>query len=149
MTRPILLLTVLALGAAGPALAQDRGGLHLRGPAATLGQIEANRGCPLSSTTVATGVNRAFAPGLAASQQLGAATTTTGCRPLVSTQVAAGRPSFIGRPVIVTFVPGLFSLGGIPAGCSVLGPSASEAQVVTLPFLSVTSTSSHECGFVH
>ena len=44
------------------------------------------------------GVERpAFAPGLAASQQLGAATTTTGCRPLVSTQVAAGVNLALGR----------------------------------------------------
>ena len=64
-----------------------------------------------------------------------------------STQIAAGVPSFIGRPVIVTFVPAGNALGRIPARCSVLGPSASKPHVVTLPFLSFTSTSSHECGF--
>ena len=37
----------------------------------------------------------------------------------------------------------------IPARCKVLGPSASNPQVVTLPFLSLTSTCSHECGLVY
>src|SRR5688572_23080889 len=64
-------------------------------------------------------------------------------------QMAAGRPSFIGRPVIVIFVPTGSSLGRIPARCSVLGPSASNPHVVTLPSLPVTSTSSHEWGLVY
>ena len=55
--------------------------------------IEANRGCPLSSTSVTVGVNKAFATGSSANQQLGTLAGPTGsggCRPLVSTQVAAG-----------------------------------------------------------
>ena len=42
-------------------------------------------------------------------------------------QIAAGRPSFIGRPVIVSLVPTGNSLGRMPARCSVLGPSRFES----------------------
>src|SRR4029453_7103040 len=66
-----------------------------------------------------------------------------------STQIAAGLPSFIGLPVIVSFLPTLKSLGRMPDRCSVVGPSASKPHVVTLPSLPVTSTHSHECGFVY
>jgi hypothetical protein len=41
------------------------------------------------------------------------------------------------------------SLLRMPARVSVLGPSASKPQVVTLPSAFFTSTSSHECGFVY
>src|SRR5262249_18924248 len=68
---------------------------------------------------------------------------------IASTQIAAGEPSFIGRPVIFSFVPALKSLGRIPDRCRVLGPSASNPHVVMEPFLFFTSTSSHECGFVN
>jgi hypothetical protein len=95
MTRPLLLLTLLALGAAAPALAQ--GGPRPPGPAGTLAQIEANRGCPLSVTTIAMGANRALAAGQQASQQSLATAATPGCRPLVSTQIAAGANLAVGR----------------------------------------------------
>src|SRR5437660_226863 len=62
-----------------------------------------------------------------------------------STQTAAAEPSFIGCPEILSWVPGAKSLGRIPARRSVLGPSASNPHVVTLPSLPFTSTSSHEC----
>ena len=94
------LAAVAAWPATGPAAAQERGGLHPRGPAATLDQIEANRGCPLSATSVTVGVNRAFGNGSVAQQQLGtlnAPGRPGGCRPLVTTQVAAGVNLAFGR----------------------------------------------------
>jgi hypothetical protein len=89
-----LALALLAIAAALPAAAQESGGLPLRGnPLATLDLIDANRGCPLSSTSVTVGVNKAFATGSSATQRLGTAAGPIGnggCRPLVTTQVAAG-----------------------------------------------------------
>jgi hypothetical protein len=89
-----LALTVLAITAALPAAAQESGGLRLRSnSSATLDLIEANRGCPLSSTSVTVGVNKAFGTGSSANQRLGTVPSPTGsrgCRPLVSTQVVAG-----------------------------------------------------------
>jgi hypothetical protein len=89
-----LAFALLAITAALPAAAQESGGLHLRGnPMATLDAIDANRGCPLSSTSVTVGVNKAFGNGSSANQRLGTASGPTGangCRPLVTTQVAAG-----------------------------------------------------------
>jgi hypothetical protein len=96
-----LALALLVLAAALPAAAQESGGLRARSqPLATLDQIEANRGCPLSSTSVTFGVNRAFGTGSSASQQLGTAAGSSaggGCRPLVSTQVAGGVNLALGR----------------------------------------------------
>jgi hypothetical protein len=93
------LAAVAAWPATGPAAAQERGGLHPRGPAATLDLIEANRGCPLSVTSATVGVNRAFGNGSVAQQQLGTlnAPGNGGCRPLVTTQVAAGVNLALGR----------------------------------------------------
>jgi hypothetical protein len=89
-----LALVILAITAALPAAAQESGGLRLRNnPLATLDLIDANRGCPLSSTSVTVGVNRAFATGSSATQRLGTLPGPTGnggCRPLVHTQVAVG-----------------------------------------------------------
>jgi hypothetical protein len=97
MTRAIsLTLVLLATTAALPAAAQDSGGLRLRGnPIATLDQIEADtsRGCPLSSTSVTVGVNKAFGTGSSATQGLrtvAGSTGNSGCRPLVTTEVAVG-----------------------------------------------------------
>ena len=96
-------LAALAVVAAWPAAAQQRGGLHPRGSAATLDLIEANRGCPLSATSVTVGVNRAFGNGSAAQQHLGTLNAPGngsgggGCRPLVTTQVAAGVNLALGR----------------------------------------------------
>jgi hypothetical protein len=84
---------LVAMTAALPAAAQERGGVRLRNdPLATLDVIDANRGCPLSSTSVTVGVNKAFGTGSSATQRLGstAGSAANGCRPLVSTQVAAG-----------------------------------------------------------
>ncbi len=64
-------LAVLALLAALPAAAQERGGVHLRDPPAELDQIDANRGCPMSATSVTVGVNKATGTGSSAQQQLG------------------------------------------------------------------------------
>ena len=44
--------------------------MQLRDPAATLGQIDANRGCPMSATSVTVGVNKATGNGSAAQQKL-------------------------------------------------------------------------------
>jgi hypothetical protein len=95
MTRSTsLALALLAITAALPAAAQESGGLRLRSsPLATLDVIDANRGCPLSSTSVTVGVNKAFATGSSATQRLGTFAGPTGnggCRPLVNTQVAVG-----------------------------------------------------------
>jgi hypothetical protein len=87
-------LMALALLAALPAVAQERGGIPMRNNQFTeLNQIEANRGCPQSVTSVTVGVNKSFGLGSSAQQQLGiqnARGGTSGCRPLVSTQVVAG-----------------------------------------------------------
>ena len=93
------LAAVAAWSATAPATAQERGGFRPRGPSATLDQIEANRGCPLSNTSVTFGVNRAFGNGSAAQQHLGTlnAPGSGGCRPLVTTQVAAGVNLALGR----------------------------------------------------
>ncbi len=85
-------LTALALLAALPAAAQDRGGLQARSPSAILGQIDANRGCPMSVTNVTVGVNQAMSNGLSSQQQLSRTGSggASNCHPLVSTQVVAG-----------------------------------------------------------
>jgi hypothetical protein len=92
MNRPIsLTLVLLAVTTALSATAQESGGLRLSGtPSATLKAIDANRGCPLSRTSVTVGVNKAFGTSSSATQQLGTAAGNARCRPLVSTQVAAG-----------------------------------------------------------
>lgn len=84
-------LAVALLIAALPATAQDRGGVRPQDPMLELAMIEANRGCPMSTTSVTVGVNRAI--GHASSSQQHIATqgaSTAGCQPLVSTQVVAG-----------------------------------------------------------
>ena len=92
-------LAAIALLAALPAAAQDRGGLQRRDSAAVLEQIEANRGCPMSSTNVTVGINRTFQRGQSSQQQLSSVNTggPSGCRPLVSTQVVAGINMALGR----------------------------------------------------
>ena len=81
----------LLLLAAIPAAAQDRGGMHTNTAISELGQIEANQGCPLSATSVTVGVNKATAFGSSAQQQLATVGGgSSGCRPLVNTQVVAG-----------------------------------------------------------
>jgi hypothetical protein len=107
MTRAISLAMALLAGAAIlPAAAQESGGLRLRGTqaattqAATLARIDADRGCPLSSTTVTVGINKAFAIGSSATQRIGTVSGPSGnagCRPLVSTQVAVGANLALGR----------------------------------------------------
>jgi hypothetical protein len=91
-------MAAIALLAALPAAAQDRGGVHRRDPAAMLDQIDANRGCPLSVTGVTVGVNKATPNGSSAQQQLGTnGGGSSGCHPLVSTQVVAGVNLALGR----------------------------------------------------
>jgi hypothetical protein len=92
-------LTVLALLAALPAAAQDRGGMPTSKALSTLDQIQSNRGCPMSTTTVTAGVNKAFGAGSSTQQQLGTTTSggSSGCRPLVSTQVVTGANLALGR----------------------------------------------------
>jgi hypothetical protein len=91
-------LTALALLAALPAAAQDRGGVPRRDPSAILGQIDANRGCPMSVTNVTVGVNRATS-GVSSQQQLSRSggNGSSNCHPLVSTQVVAGVNLATGR----------------------------------------------------
>jgi hypothetical protein len=82
----------IALATAVPAVAQDSGGLPVRQQNVTLNEIEANRGCPLSSTSVTAGVNKATGNGSAAQQRLATAggARQSGCKPLVDTQVVTG-----------------------------------------------------------
>ena len=91
--------TVLSLLAALPAVAQDRGGLPMRDTAAVLDRIDANRGCPMSSTSVTVGLNKATASRSSAQQSLGTYSGggSSSCRPLVSTQVVAGVNLALGR----------------------------------------------------
>jgi hypothetical protein len=103
----MVLLALLAtcpatLLSAGSARAQDRGGLAMRNQSLTLEKIEANQGCPLSSTSVTVGVNKATGFASSAQQRLGTQSGggqsasgqsgggPSGCRPLVSTQVVTG-----------------------------------------------------------
>jgi hypothetical protein len=91
-------LVLLAVMAALPAAAQERGGVSMRDPMAIVDTIDANRGCPLSSTSVTVGVNKAFGTGSSAQQNLGTASGgSSGCRPLVSTQVVTGANLALGR----------------------------------------------------
>jgi hypothetical protein len=85
-------LATLALAATFPAAAQDSGGVPLRESTVTLHQIEANRGCPMSSTSVTVGVNKATGTGSSAQQKLATAGggRPSDCSPLVSTQVVTG-----------------------------------------------------------
>jgi hypothetical protein len=89
--RAQIAAAALALLAACPAAAQDMGGLRMRNPASVLDRVETVNasGCRLSQTNVTVGVNRAFAPGSTARQNL-VTDGSGGCRPLVSTQVTAG-----------------------------------------------------------
>jgi hypothetical protein len=88
----LMLLTAL------PAVAQDRGGMRMNNALSELGQIDANRGCPLSSTSVTIGVNKSMAAGATAQQQLNTMTGgSPNCRPLVSTQVVTGANLALGR----------------------------------------------------
>jgi hypothetical protein len=89
----------LALAAALPATAQESGGVPVRQPSVTLREIEANRGCPLSSTGVTVGVNKATGNGSSAQQKLATAGggKQSNCDPLVSTQVVTGVNLGLGR----------------------------------------------------
>jgi hypothetical protein len=92
-------LVVLALVAALPAAAQERGGVSMRDPMAVVDKIDANRGCPMSATSVTVGVNKATATGSSAQQQLATSggDGSSGCRPLVTTQVVTGVNLALGR----------------------------------------------------
>jgi hypothetical protein len=93
-------LAILAVLAALPAAAQERGGVSLRSnPVSELNAIDANRGCPLSATSVTVGLNKATGTGSSALQQLGTfgGSGMSGCRPLVSTQVVAGANLALGN----------------------------------------------------
>ena len=93
-----LSMALLGLLVALPAAAQERGGLRMNSSSATLRQIEANQGCPLSSTSVTVGLSKATGVGSSAQQQLGTSgSTQSKCRPLVSTQVVAGVNLGLGR----------------------------------------------------
>jgi hypothetical protein len=90
-------LVVLALLSALPAVAQERGGLQTRDPFAVVDKIDANRGCPMSTTSVTVGVNKATGTGSSAQQGLATAGSSSGCHPLVNTQVVAGVNLSLGR----------------------------------------------------
>lgn len=89
----------LAVMAALPAVAQERGGVAVREQNTTLRQIDANRGCQMSSTSVTVGVNKATGNGSAAQQRLSKSGSRdpAGCHPLVSTQVVTGVNMGLGR----------------------------------------------------
>ena len=85
-----LALAMLSITAALPAAAQDSGGLRLRNnPLATLDLIDANRGCPLSSTSVTVGVNTQVAVGanlaLGSASQAGQSINVQGQRGALAT----------------------------------------------------------------
>jgi len=86
------MFATLIMAVALPAAAQDTGGVRTRDPTAVLPQIEANRGCRMSSTTVTVGINKATDAGSAARQKLATvgAGNPSNCHPLVSTQVVTG-----------------------------------------------------------
>jgi hypothetical protein len=92
-------LVILALAVAVPAVAQERGGVPMRNSTSVLNEIDANRGCPLSATSVTVGLNQATAAASSAQQQLttSGGANPSGCRPLVSTQVVAGVNLALGR----------------------------------------------------
>jgi hypothetical protein len=91
-------LAAIVLLAALPAAAQDRGGVPRRDPFTVLGQIDANRGCPMSNTNVTVGLNRATGMGSSSQQQLASQSGgSSGCHPLVSTQVVTGVNLALGR----------------------------------------------------
>jgi hypothetical protein len=92
-------LAALAVLVALPAAAQESGGLPMRQASPTLQQIEANRGCQMSATSVTVGVNKANGTGSSAQQKLATANAgrTSGCNPLVSTQVVTGVNLGLGR----------------------------------------------------
>lgn len=91
MLRPMVTAAALALCAALPAAAQDFGGVRMRNQESVVDRLDSfsRSGCRLSQTSVTVGVNRAFAPGSAAQQQI-ATDGSGGCRPLVSNQITAG-----------------------------------------------------------
>lgn len=96
MFRAPCAFAALALLAAFPAVAQDLGGIPLSGQERLLNTIESRApGCQLSKTNVLIGINRSAATGSQAQQQL--ASTSGGCRPLVSTQVVAGANLALGQ----------------------------------------------------
>jgi hypothetical protein len=82
-----------------PAAAQERGGLPVRDSSVTLNQIEADKGCRLSSTSVNVGVNKATGNGSSAQQRqaTAAGNQPAGCKPLVRTQVVTGVNLGLGR----------------------------------------------------
>jgi hypothetical protein len=97
-------LAALLIAAALPAAAQEMGGLPMRmggspmhSQTSELGLIAANQGCPMSSTSVTVGLNKATAMGSSAQQQLATQGGGGSCRPLVSTQVVAGVNLALGR----------------------------------------------------
>jgi hypothetical protein len=92
-------LVVLALLAALPAAAQERGGVSMRDPMAVVDKIDANRGCPMSATSVTVGMNKSTGTGSSAQQQLATSqgVASSGCRPLVTTQVVTGVNLALGR----------------------------------------------------
>jgi len=128
---------LLAVTAALPAKAQESGGLRLRGtPSATLNAIDANRGCPLSSTSLTVGVNKAFGTDALATQQLGTAVGgNSRCRPLVTTQAAAGvnlalgSGSQAGQSIAVQGQSGALASIGFTRGVNVgVGAGSAAAQ---------------------
>ena len=130
LTAPERAAVLAAL--AGPAGAQERGGLRPAGPV-LLEQIEANRGCPLSTTTVGLAVTRA-GPGQAVRQGQSLA-ASPGCRPLVSTQLAAGVNLALGRnsqasqSLAVQAPPGVLATTRLSRGANLaLGPGAAATQ---------------------
>jgi hypothetical protein len=90
MFRAISAALILTAGL--PAAAQDSGGVRTRDPNAVLSQLDANRGCRMTSTSVTVGVNKATGTASAARQKMATmgGAGPSNCRPLVSTQVVTG-----------------------------------------------------------
>ena len=137
MRSVLLIAPLLAVLSALPATAQERGGLARRDPLATLDLINANRGCPMSATSVTVGVNKATAFGSLANQRL--TTTGTGgapgCQPLVSTQVvtganlALGRSSLADQTIAAQGPRGVLSTNSFTRGANIgFGPRSTANQ---------------------
>jgi hypothetical protein len=124
----------LLIAATGAAMAQDRGGVGMRrsSPEAVMDRIQSvDPGCKLSQTNVAIGVNRALNTGAAAQQQV--TSVNKGCRPLVSTQVAAGVNLSLGRNSVADQTieargpRGLLSTTNVARGANIAGGRGSLA----------------------
>jgi hypothetical protein len=129
-----LAAAALCLAASAPTFAQQSGGVAVNNsPGATLNKIEQLQpGCPVATTNVASGTNRALGRGSLAQQQV---TSNAGpCRPLVSTQIGAGVNVSLGQgatanqSISAHNQPGLLDSTTVSRGVNVAGGGGSSAN---------------------